>query len=228
MEPTNNGITIKFKQLTPNSYMPARKSEGAAGFDLAVNAESVLPAGKVTVLHTGYAVEIPPGYEGQVRMRSSWGKRGVICPNAPGTVDWDYRGEVMVLALNLSGEDITLPAGERIAQLVIAPIANVSEVKVVSELSDTVRGSGGFGSTGRRIDGSESEFPEHLKAKYGIDRATRFNKNFVLSMAGRDTMGVQEYAQMCDVIRFACNSQIEVLLPEEYDRLFITPNVRVK
>jgi dUTP pyrophosphatase len=145
------GITVKFKELTPGSVKPERKSEGAAGFDLAVNKDYDLPPGKVVVLNTGYAVEIPQGYEGQVRIRSSWGKKGVIVTNSPGTIDWDYRGELKILVMNLTGETIRIKTGERIAQLVIAPIANVGMVEFVGELSDTQRGEGGFGSTGTGV-----------------------------------------------------------------------------
>lgn len=98
---------------------------------------------------TGLALELPAGYEGQVRPRSGLAlKEGVTVLNAPGTIDADYRGEVRVLLINLSGSEVTLRRGDRIAQLVIAKVERLAPVEV-TELSDTSRGTGGFGSTGR-------------------------------------------------------------------------------
>jgi len=98
---------------------------------------------------TGLAIEIPPGYEGQVRPRSGLAlKEGVTCLNSPGTIDADYRGEVQVILANLSNAPVTIHRGDRIAQLVIARTCRV-QLREVSDLSGTARGSGGFGSTGR-------------------------------------------------------------------------------
>ncbi len=98
---------------------------------------------------TGLAIALPEGYEGQVRPRSGLALRhGITCINAPGTIDADYRGEIQVLLVNLSGEPFTLRRGERIAQLVVAPVVR-AELEEVDTLPTTVRGDGGFGSTGR-------------------------------------------------------------------------------
>jgi dUTP pyrophosphatase len=97
---------------------------------------------------TGWAVEIPKGYEGQIRIRSSASQQNLIIPNSPGTIDSDYRGEVIILLRNMSLDRIVIPAGRRIAQLIIAPVA-LAHVQVVDDLSTTERADGGFGSTGQ-------------------------------------------------------------------------------
>lgn len=105
--------------------------------------------GEVAAVPTGLRLEIPPGYEGQVRPRSGLALRhGIGIPNAPGTIDADYRGEVQVLLVNLGREPFTVRRGERIAQLVFAPVTRVS-LDVAEELTETRRGDGGFGHTGR-------------------------------------------------------------------------------
>jgi dUTP pyrophosphatase len=97
---------------------------------------------------TGFAVAIPPGYEIQVRPRSGLAlKHGITVPNTPGTIDSDYRGELKVILINLGAEDFAIRRGDRIAQLVLAPVVRASWLKV-DELDDTARGEGGFGSTG--------------------------------------------------------------------------------
>jgi dUTP pyrophosphatase len=125
-------------------------SAGAAGLDLASAAEAPLrlePGARLGV-PTGLALEIPPGFEGQVRPRSGLAmKFGVTILNAPGTIDSDYRGELTVLLVNLGREPHIINPGDRIAQLVIAPVIQV-EIEESSELSDTARGGGGFGHTG--------------------------------------------------------------------------------
>jgi dUTP pyrophosphatase len=131
--------------------LPSYATEGAAGCDLrAAIAETltVLPGGR-TLLPTGLAVAIPEGYEGQVRMRSGLAIRhGLALLNAPGTIDSDYRGEILVILANLGSEPVTIARGERVAQLVIAPVTRVL-FRQVAELPDTSRDSGGFGSTGK-------------------------------------------------------------------------------
>ena len=97
---------------------------------------------------TGLALEIPPGFEGQVRPRSGLARKfGITLPNAPGTIDSDYRGEVQVLLVNLGAEPYTVQPGDRIAQLIIAPVS-IAELEEASTLDETVRGDGGFGHTG--------------------------------------------------------------------------------
>ena len=133
--------------------LPAYATEGAAGLDLyaAVPAERPLelPPGARAAVPTGLVIAIPPGHEGQVRARSGRALReGLAVLNAPGTVDADYRGEVMALVVNLGDAPITVRRGERVAQLVVCPVARV-DVRAVDSLEGTARGGGGFGSTGR-------------------------------------------------------------------------------
>lgn len=131
--------------------LPAYQTEHAAGMDLlaAVTEPLTLEPGAVLPVPTGLRLEIPPGYEGQVRPRSGLALRhGISVPNAPGTIDADYRGEVLVLLANLGREPFVIHRGERIAQLVFAPVTRATMV-VGEELSETARGDGGFGHTGR-------------------------------------------------------------------------------
>jgi dUTP diphosphatase len=132
--------------------LPAYQSEHAAGFDLvaAVPEDGALildPSDRVLV-PTGLVFELPQGYEAQIRPRSGLAlKHGVTVLNSPGTIDADYRGEVKVLLVNLGSERFLIQRGDRIAQAVIAPVTHV-EITAAEALSDTERGSGGFGSTG--------------------------------------------------------------------------------
>ncbi|ALK10945.1 dUTP diphosphatase [Blastochloris viridis] len=132
--------------------LPAYATQGAAGLDLV----AALPAGQPLTLQpgaraavpTGLEMAIPAGFEGQVRPRSGLAlKRGVTVLNAPGTIDADYRGEVAVILINHGGEPVTIARGERIAQLVVAAVVQAKPV-AVADLDATVRGAGGFGSTG--------------------------------------------------------------------------------
>jgi dUTP pyrophosphatase len=132
--------------------LPAYETAGAAGMDLraAVEAPLTLSPGKRALVPTGFVFEIPHGHEGQVRPRSGLAfKHGITCLNTPGTVDSDYRGEVKVLLINLGEEPFVIERGMRIAQMVIAPVTRVA-VREVNEASETIRGAGGFGSTGVR------------------------------------------------------------------------------
>src|SRR6476646_9781502 len=130
---------------------PAYATAGSAGCDLRAAIEAallILPGGRARV-PTGLAVAIPEGYEGQVRMRSGLAHdKGLAVLNAPGTVDSDYRGELRIIIDNLGAEPVTLHRGDRIAQIVFAPVAR-AEFERVSELPPTSRGSGGFGSSGK-------------------------------------------------------------------------------
>jgi dUTP diphosphatase len=130
--------------------LPAYASDGAAGCDLkaAIASELVVAPGERSILPTGIELAIPKGYEGQVRMRSGLAAgTGLYLPNAPGTIDSDYRGEVRVIVANGGREPIRIARGDRIAQLVIAPVAR-ARFLAVEELPATDRGGGGFGSTG--------------------------------------------------------------------------------
>lgn len=130
--------------------LPAYETAGAAAMDLraAVADDLVLQPSERLAVPTGLVMEIPEGFEGQVRPRSGLAlKNGITCLNSPGTIDWDYRGEVKVILANLGSEPFTITRGMRIAQLVIAPVTRVT-VEEISQLSETKRGTGGFGSTG--------------------------------------------------------------------------------
>jgi dUTP pyrophosphatase len=134
--------------------LPARASAGSAGLDLraALAQPLELRPGERAAVPTGLVLAVPAGYEGQVRARSGNALReGLAVINGPGTIDADYRGEVRVLLVNLGQEAITIAHGDRIAQLVIAPVPEVSvdELCTLDELGETERGAGGFGSTGR-------------------------------------------------------------------------------
>lgn len=141
---------MRFRRLRPSALAPAYMTAGAAGMDLASAAEGpvTLAPGERGAVPTGLAIEIPAGFEGQVRPRSGLArKHGVTVTNAPGTIDSDYRGEVTVLLVNLGTEAHTIAPGDRIAQLVVAPCTQVA-LQEVAALSSTERGSGGFGHTG--------------------------------------------------------------------------------
>ena len=144
-------VPLKFLAHGEGLETPAYATAGAAGCDLRAAIEApllILPGGRVRV-PTGLAVAIPEGYEGQVRIRSGLAHdQGLAVVNAPGTIDSDYRGEIRVIVANLGSEPVTLERGERIAQLVFAPVARARFEKV-SELPSSQRGEGGFGSTGR-------------------------------------------------------------------------------
>jgi len=130
--------------------VPSPATAGAAGCDLAaaVTAEIVLAPGRRERIPTGFAIALPPGYEAQVRPRSGLALRhGIVLPNAPGTIDADYRGEIQVLLMNQGDEPFAVRRGDRIAQLVVAPVVAVDWQEVAS-LDATPRGEGGFGHTG--------------------------------------------------------------------------------
>ena len=132
--------------------LPSYETAGAAGMDLraAVSADEpmTLDPGKRALVPTGFIMEIPAGFEAQIRPRSGLAfKNGITCLNTPGTIDSDYRGEVKVLLINLGDDAFVIERGMRIAQMVIAPVTQVS-VAEISEVSETKRGAGGFGSTG--------------------------------------------------------------------------------
>jgi dUTP pyrophosphatase len=142
---------LEVQRLPHAPGLPAYQTPGAAGMDLRAAHEGALTLapGERALVPTGLRVAIPRGYEGQVRPRSGLALRsGVTVLNSPGTIDADYRGELMVLLINLGGEPAVLVRGERIAQLVIAPAVQLP-VREVASLDETERGAGGFGSTGR-------------------------------------------------------------------------------
>ena len=143
---------IRIKKLNENAVIPTYGTEFSAGADLySLPGESItIPAHSTVMVHTGLAMEIPEGYAGLIFARSGLAsKRGLAPANKVGVVDPDYRGEFMVALHNHTDEDKTVEGGERIAQLVIVPFITAA-FKETDELSDTVRGEGGFGSTGRK------------------------------------------------------------------------------
>lgn len=144
---------VQIKRLEGNEdiELPRKMSELASGFDLyaAINEEIVLMPGQRALIPTGFALAMPAGLEAQIRPRSGLAfKHGITCLNTPGTIDADYRGEVKVLLINHGDEPFTFRRNERIAQMVFQIVPEVKLVQV-EELSDTVRGAGGFGHTGR-------------------------------------------------------------------------------
>ncbi len=144
-------IEIKLFRLAHGDGLPLPRyaSEDAAGLDIASAEDLTLEPGARHAFATGFAIEIPRGYEVQVRPRSGLAVRhGITCLNTPGTIDSDFRGEVKVILINLGSEAFPVRRGERIAQLVPAPVLRASFTEAAS-LAETARGSGGFGSTGR-------------------------------------------------------------------------------
>ena len=142
-------MTLGFKRIHPAAVLPAYAHPSDAGMDVRSVEELVIPAGKRALVHTGLVVLLPPLYEAQVRPRSGLAlKFGVTVLNTPGTIDSGYRGEIGVILANFGDADFIVKKGDKIAQLVIAPVTQ-PEVCEVSEIDETDRGAGGFGSTGR-------------------------------------------------------------------------------
>ena len=151
----NQSIQVNIRQL-PHAEglpLPAYQTAHAAGLDLLAavpeNAPLALAPGKHAIVPTGLAIALPEGFEAQVRPRSGLAaKHGITVLNSPGTIDADYRGEIQVILINHGTEPFTIRRGERIAQMVIAPVVQATLIPVAT-LSETDRGGGGFGSTGR-------------------------------------------------------------------------------
>jgi dUTP pyrophosphatase len=141
---------VRFKRVHAGAQLPAYQSAEAAGMDLhaCLDTPVTLQPGDLVRIPLGWIMAIPSGFEGQVRPRSGLAaKHGVTVPNAPGTIDSDYRGEAVVALINLGRAAFTIEHGMRVAQLVVAPVARVVVLEV-AELDETARGGGGFGSTG--------------------------------------------------------------------------------
>jgi dUTP pyrophosphatase len=150
-EPAPVAVRIARMPGADDLPLPGYATPGAAGLDLpaAVEGELRLAPGERRLVPTGFRIELPPGYEGQVRPRSGLALRhGVVLPNAPGTIDSDYRGELRVILWNTGTEPFVLRRGDRVAQLVVAPVVRAVLVPV-AVLAETPRGEGGFGHTGR-------------------------------------------------------------------------------
>ena len=143
-------VTVKFQRHADDVVLPDYATPGAAGMDIAAHLDTAVtlaPFARAAIA-TGFSMQLPSGYEAQIRPRSGLAlKHGVTVANAPGTIDSDYRGEVAVILINLSKQDFTITPGMRIAQMVIAPVTNCRfEDTLQLDMSD--RGAGGFGSTG--------------------------------------------------------------------------------
>ena len=146
-----NKTILKIKRLEHNKYVPEYKTEGAAGMDLcaAIEEPIILKPLERVLVPTGLKIELEHGYEAQIRPRSGLSiKHGITLINCVGTIDEDYRGEVCVPVVNISNETYSIQPDERIAQMIIAKVEQ-AKIEVVTELSDTIRGEGGFGSTGK-------------------------------------------------------------------------------
>jgi len=143
----NQPLIIKFKRLVPHALEPEYATDKAAGLDLYASDYNYDNDTKYHEYGTGIAVEIPDGYEAQLRPRSSISKTSLIMCNSPGTIDSDYRGELIFRFKSIDDRGLVYEVGERIGQIVFVPVPKV-EMKEVQELSDTKRGAGGFGSTG--------------------------------------------------------------------------------
>jgi dUTP pyrophosphatase len=144
------GPLLKILKIDPRVVLPCYESEGAAGMDLRafLAADLAIPPLERAKIPTGLRIEIPPGFEGQVRPRSGLAARyGLTVLNSPGTIDSDYRGDLEVILVNLGGEVYVVKDGDRIAQLVLAPVCR-ARLEETAALSETGRGGGGFGSTG--------------------------------------------------------------------------------
>ena len=154
----NDPVTLKVKRLPHCKDLPRYATPGSAGMDLtaAIDKPLTLEAGKRVGVPTGIVLEIPPGYEGQMRPRSGLAaKAGIALSNCVGTIDSDYRGEVVALLINHGEEAYTFQPGERICQLLITPVPRV-EIVEVEETNQSERGECGFGSTGRQMLGAST------------------------------------------------------------------------
>ena len=143
---------IQIKKLSSEVLTPKYETAGSSGMDIAafIEKDIIINPGDKTLVPTGFSLSVPQGYEVQIRPRSGLAaKKGITVLNTPGTIDSDYRGEIKVILINLSKDVFVIKNGERIAQMVICPIEQVT-VEEVKELSETDRGTSGFGSTGTR------------------------------------------------------------------------------
>ena len=141
-------MTLRFKRIHPDAVLPAYAHEGDAGMDVRSVEDVEIAPGTRSLVHTGLVMMLPQGYEAQVRPRSGLAlKHGVTVLNTPGTIDEGYRGEVGVILANFGAEPFAVKKGDRIAQIVVAPVTR-AEIAEVEEVDGTERGGGGFGSTG--------------------------------------------------------------------------------
>ena len=144
-------VKILVKKFDKNIKLPTYKTSGSSGMDLVayIKNKITIDPGKTAIIPTGIAVAIPKNYEIQIRPRSGLAaKKGISVLNTPGTVDSDYRGEIIIILINLSKKSFVVKSGDRVAQMILCPVAK-GKLQVVKNLPKTVRGKGGFGSTGK-------------------------------------------------------------------------------
>ena len=144
-------VKILVKKFDKNIKLPAYKTSGSSGMDLEafIKSKITIKPGKTAIISTGIAIAIPKNYEIQIRPRSGLAaKKGISVLNTPGTVDSDYRGEIKIILINFSKKSFIVKSGDRIAQMILCPVAK-GKIKEVKNLPRTVRGKGGFGSTGK-------------------------------------------------------------------------------
>ena len=143
-------MTVAFKKIHPDAILPAYAHEGDAGMDVRSVEDVVIPRGGRALVHTGLVMALPMGWEAQVRPRSGLAlKHGVTVLNTPGTIDAGYRGEVGVILANFGDSDFSVAKGDKVAQIVIAPVTR-AEIVETESVDETERGAGGFGSTGKK------------------------------------------------------------------------------
>jgi len=140
-------VIVKIKRVNSDAVMPIYQTSGSSGMDLCSTERLDIGINEIKIVNTGIAVAVPEGYEAQVRSRSGLALKGIFVLNSPGTVDCDYRGEIKVILANFGSDVFHIEKGDRIAQLVIAPVI-WAELVEVNDLDSTLRGGGGFGSTG--------------------------------------------------------------------------------
>lgn len=142
-------MLVSIRKIHSGALLPVYQSAGSAGADIyaCLDAELSIAPGEIRLVPTGFAMEIPEGYEAQVRPRSGLASKGITVPNSPGTIDSDYRGEVKVILANISDSPFVVRHGDRIAQMIVSPVTKAN-FEFAETLSGTGRGEGGFGSTG--------------------------------------------------------------------------------
>ena len=144
-------VKVLVKKFDKNIKLPVYKTSGSSGMDLVANNKKkiIISPGKIAIIPTGIAIAIPKNYEIQIRPRSGLAaKNGISVLNTPGTIDSDYRGEIKIILINFSKKSFIVKSGDRIAQMILCPVAK-GKIKEVKNLPRTVRGKGGFGSTGK-------------------------------------------------------------------------------
>ena len=141
-------MKVKYTKISSNAQLPSKGTEGAAAYDLYATEDAFIPVGEIVPVGTGISMEIPKGWKGEIYSRSGLSYKGVIVANSPGKIDSDYRGEIKVLLHNVRQREIVgIKAGDRIAQFEINPVYDI-EFEEASQLTESERGVGGFGSTG--------------------------------------------------------------------------------